>query len=110
MSRKTNTVKVREIPGEPLRYRVESWTDPDHPYTVDFTENQGNGECTCIDFVAYCQPRYLKTGQIVGYGHPSSPNKNRTRCRHIEAAFHYWGNKLLRDLAQHYNGHARLDR
>lgn len=86
MSREARTVKVREIQGEPMRYRVESWNDPANPHTVDLSEAGGLGICSCRD----CQTTVARNrkrfpGKWVFYGTPEKPNRDRTLCRHIEA-------------------------
>ena len=44
------TIKVKEIPGEPMRYYVESWTRPKYPHIADLSEAGGHGQCDCKDF------------------------------------------------------------
>ena len=70
-----------------MRYRVESWNDPANPHTVDLSEAGGMGICSCRD----CQTTVARNrkrfpGKWVFYGTPDKPNRDRTLCRHIEAA------------------------
>lgn len=101
MPRSTRTVRVQAIPGEPFRYRVESWVDPKHPHMVDLLEQDGNGECDCWDYRKKCSANITKHGgKIVAYGTPDRPNPDRTQCRHICAA-------LKKDVPELYRRIAR---
>ena len=90
MSKADGTIRVQEIQAEPLRYLVESWSDPTRPYLVDLAENHGNGACSCKDFVTRRQPA-IRQG---------SPLFTRaTSCRHVVAARKHFTIKTLTDIA-----------
>lgn len=94
------TVKVRAVPGEAMRYQVESWQRPDLFHVVDLLENDGNGACCCRDFLTRCEPSFRANGgKIVEYGYPGTPDPARTRCRHIHVCVKKFANDLLRHMA-----------
>lgn len=98
---KKRTVKVQEIPGEPLAYWVESWAQPEFQHKVDLTENGGNGFCDCKDFCTRCQPNFDNNGgRWVEYGYPGHPDPERTQCRHIFVARKKFLNTTLRQIAE----------
>lgn len=68
MGEPKRTVKVQEIEGEPMRYRVESWQDPRLFHVVDLAELGGNGECDCRDFCTTCtrNPSPMDASRFVG--------------------------------------------
>ena len=104
------TVKVQAEPGEPMRYRVESWERPDLYHVVDLSELGGNGECDCRDFVTTCHPNFRANGgRWVCYGYPGRPDPHRTQCRHIECTRRKFLNDTLRTIAAQLNTptHAR---
>jgi hypothetical protein len=81
------SVRVREIPGEPMRYYVESWGQPKEPHTVDLSMHDGHGSCSCRDFVTnVARNRKTHPGAWNFYGTPDAINPQRTQCRHIAAA------------------------
>jgi hypothetical protein len=94
------TVKVEEIQGEPLRYRVESWQDPRLYHVADLSENGGNGECDCRDFTTRCFPNFKANGgKWIHYGAPGQPDPLRTQCRHIYCARIKYTDSTLRGIA-----------
>ena len=95
-----DTIKVRIVPEEPLRYHVESWQSSKYPHLVDLMENNGNGSCDCKDFLTRCEPNYKEQKKIVEYGHPGNPYPNRTRCKHIHVAVRKFANDTLRGISK----------
>lgn len=94
------TVKVQEIEGEPMRYRVESWQDPRLFHVVDLSELGGNGECDCRDFCTTCTRNWKEgNGRWVHYGAPGQPDPERTQCRHIYCARIKFTDATLRGIA-----------
>ena len=91
MPRETRTVRVEAIPGELMRYRVESWSSAKRPHTVDLLANDGAGECSCADWGTRRGPA-IKAGGFPG----TAP----TMCRHVTAARLHFLNRLLREMAQ----------
>jgi hypothetical protein len=99
-----HTIKVAEIPGEPMRYRVESWQRPKYPYTVDLSEAGGHGECHCKDFcTTVTRNRKLHPGAWIDYGTPDDINPDRTQCKHIAVAQKKWKMTVLPDVAARLN-------
>jgi len=87
MGKLKKTIKVTEIEGEPMRYRVESWEKPEYPYTVDLSEAKGHGSCICKDYcTTVARNRKEHPGQWHFYGNADSINPKRTQCKHIAAA------------------------
>ncbi len=84
---------VAEIPGEPLRYRVQSLRSRD-PHLVDLTENKGNGECDCADFI---------TRRNIAIRDGADLFTDRTMCIHIKEARIHFLNTTLRAMAHHLN-------
>lgn len=84
------TVRVREIPGEVMRFHVESWSHPQRPHVVDLLAHTGRGECSCTDWQTRRGPA-IKAGASQG-----SPE---ALCRHVKVARVYFLNKLLRSMA-----------
>jgi hypothetical protein len=75
-------LRVEPIAGEPLRFRVESVSEPEQPHTVDLELNNGGGFCDCIDFCAR-RDGFLKATGL--------PYQDRTACSHVKAAFRVFG-------------------
>ena len=93
MSKSDGKRWVREVPHEPLRYHVESWRSRD-PYLVDLTENQGNGECNCADFI---------TRRNIAIRDGAELFSDKTMCVHIKACRRHFVNTTLRAMAHHLN-------
>lgn len=83
--------KVTEIPNEALRYYVESSSQPEFPYLVDLSENEGNGACTCADFQARRWP-------AIRDGHDLFTRE--TSCVHIMAARRHWTIATLGEISR----------
>ena len=94
MSKADRTVLVSEIPGELMRYHVESWSRPRRPHVVDLLAYGGSGECSCTDWSTRRGPA-VKAGESVGI-----------YCRHVLAARSYFLNGVLSAMA---NQQARLE-
>ena len=74
---------VEPIPGEPFRYRVES-ASTNQPHTVDLTERDGHGACSCEFWYFTANPNFKRIGKWIPY----APHRNGvTECRHLRAAF-----------------------
>jgi len=101
MGRLKQTVKVEEIPGEPMRFRVESWERPEYPHIVDLSEAGGHGVCSCRDFcTAVTANRKLHPGAWIDYGTPEDINPDRSQCRHLAAAQKKWKMTVLPGIAR----------
>jgi hypothetical protein len=84
MPKSTGTIKVKSIPGEPMRFYVESWTNPSEPHLVDLSEHGGRGECSCTDWEILCQCNFKRHGKWIEYwGVNGKPNPDRTMCKHV---------------------------
>jgi hypothetical protein len=88
MAKIDQTVIVREVPGEEMRFRVESWSNPAQPHTVDLLAYKGAGECSCTDWQTRRWPA-IRDGATTG-----------TRCRHVIAARSYFLDSLLATMAE----------
>lgn len=93
MPRASRTVRVSSIEGETMRFRVESWSAPQKPHTVDLLAYEGAGECSCTDWST-------RRGPAIKHGEPHGTPA--TCCRHVTAARHYFLNRLLREMAQEH--------
>jgi|GEM_PF-2469450 len=101
MSKSTKSVKVKAVPGEILRYQVESWGRADLHHIVDLMEQGGNGECGCTDFRMQCTTNWKENGGAwVLYGFPGHPDPKRTQCRHIYCARMKFTNDTLKLLSK----------
>lgn len=84
-------LRVEPIPGEPLRFRVESVSQPDQPHTVDLcVDDHGNYYCDCMDFCAR-RDGFLKATGL--------PFQDRTSCSHVKAAFRVFGMWAIRKVS-----------
>lgn len=90
MPRETNTVRVEPIEGEPLRYRVESWSRPNQPHLVDLSLAHGNGACSCTDYVTRRAPA-IKAGKPLF--------TKATSCRHVRMARKHFTVTTLAEMA-----------
>jgi hypothetical protein len=100
MGKLKRTVKVQEIEGEPMRFRVESWEDPRLYHVVDLSERGGAGECDCRDFTTTCTRNWKDNGgKWVHYGFPGQPDPERVMCRHIYCARVKFTDTTLRAIA-----------
>ena len=77
---------VTPVPGEPLRYWVQSRSRNTVRHLVDLTAYDGNGECECEQFRFKFGPR-LNAGMVPGL---------RTECHHIIAAKRYLATMVAR--------------
>jgi len=82
---------VTPIQGEALRYRVLSDSDPTLPYTVDLSENWGNGECRCVDFI---------TKRNIAIKDGKKLFTRATTCKHIRDARRYYDIATLTDISE----------
>lgn len=81
---------VTPIEGEPGRFHVPSSRPKQVPYLVDLSENQGNGECTCPDFLA-------RRGPAIKEGKPLFTRA--TSCLHLIHARNYFCIRVLKAFA-----------
>ena len=89
-SNKPKTIRVAPIPGEPLRYWVQSRSHPQKPHVVDLSEHGGRGKCSCIGWDTTRWPM-IRDGCAVGA--PGSC------CTHVLAARTHWLNHSLEDAS-----------
>lgn len=94
MPRETRTVRVAEIPGEVMRFHVESWTKAQRPHVVDLLANDGAGECSCADWAT-------RRGPALRAGAPM--HTPETLCRHVQAAHRFFLRRLLPRMARDHN-------
>jgi len=95
-----DTLKVSPIPDHPMWYYVESQTYPE-PNQVHLDTYNGNGSCNCDDMSFTCITNIKKfPGKFIDYGTKKDKNPDRTRCKHIKVAIKYWGDSVLRSVAQ----------
>jgi len=104
MKLKKRIIKVTQIHGELGRCHVESWDEPKYPHLVDLLENDGNGECDCLDFTTRCLPNLRQSRKTVEYGQPGHPNPDRTRCKHIHVSIQKFTNEILQALSRQERG------
>ncbi len=102
MPKASHSVRVQAIPGESMRYWVESWQSADTQHTVDLLEHDGNGQCSCRDFLRCL--RNMKDGhKKIPYGYPGLPHPNRTQCRHIYCARMKFTADVLTEMSRRAN-------
>lgn len=82
------TRRVRAIPGETMRFHVESWEVPARPHTVDLLSWAGCGECSCKDWQVRRGP-LIKSGLREG-----------VFCKHVIAARAYFLDDLLHTMSR----------
>jgi len=87
---------VEPIPGEYLRFRVRSRTNPRTTYLVDLEECGFNGACDCPNFQMVHLPK-LKADRRDG-----GPRRLR-RCYHIQRAGEFYREVSVRIMARHMN-------
>lgn len=90
MSKHDGTVRVQAIPGETMRFHVESWSSPSRPHTVDLLAREGAGECSCKDWQTRRGPA-IKRGERAGIF-----------CKHVLAARRYFLDGLLKRLSHEH--------
>jgi hypothetical protein len=64
-------------------------------YLVDAAANQGNGECSCRDFICRRYPEYKRTKKIVPYGEPGA-----SQCKHINAVRLFLGGRVMEQMSK----------
>lgn len=90
MPKATQTIRVRPIDGETMRFYVESWSHPQRPHIVDLLAGNGASECSCTDWM---------TRRNIALRNGGKPGSSETMCRHVKAARNYFLNRLLRQMA-----------
>jgi hypothetical protein len=98
MPKKDGTILVAEIPGEAMRYFVESWGQPKYPHVVDLAMNQGNGACSCTDFTTRRQP-------AIDAGKPLFTRE--TQCKHLIVAHRHWHRTTLQIISEQLDHHQK---
>lgn len=93
-------MNVQPIPGEGLRFHVESQTMPGQHYVCDLSENQGHGECCCKRYTTTAGPRIRK-------GEPLWTE--RTACAHLRACWRWWAKETLTRAARQQNTPSTID-
>lgn len=78
-------MRVTPIPGEPLRYRVASETNPEKKYLVELDANHNAGQCECTDWRMRIGPLQQDDYQ----------RKIRRRCKHLRAAMEFFSESIL---------------
>lgn len=94
MPRTTRTVRVREIPGEPFCFEVESWSKPEQPHRVELVALNGFGQCSCMAW--FCNKWPVIRDDVSNH---LIRGTKRTECRHVEAARVYKWNQEMKRLA-----------
>lgn len=86
------TLVVRAIPGERYRYYVQSEGQPGLCHTVDLSQRQGMGSCTCDHYlftVHKNQSRAIARNPLphsIDYRPHEKQKEGVTQCRHIWGA------------------------
>lgn len=78
-------MRVHPIQCEPLRYRVESESNPAKKYLVELDANHNAGQCECVDWRMRIGPLQQDDYQ----------RKIRRRCKHLRAAFEHFAESIL---------------
>ena len=84
---------VHQIPGEPLRFRVDSDRAGISPYLVDLAENDGWGQCDCKHWQCRVAP-LVRDGE-------------RASCKHVQRARSFLLDKLLKAIVEASKGGKR---
>lgn len=77
---------VHPVPGEPLRFRVDSDRRGIAPYFVDLEANDFVGQCDCPNFRMRMQPK-VDEGEIA-------------RCKHVLRARSFLLDTLIKAIAE----------
>ena len=90
-----SSLKVKEVPGEPYRYRVQSHAgEPD--YLVDLTarvteDGRAHGCCDCVWFSTNANPNLKRYGKRIPYAVVlGNVRISATECKHIAASRAYY--------------------
>lgn len=86
MPKEFRTVRVTAIPGEPLRFKVESWSRRGEEHMVDLGARHPMGRCSCEGYTCTLWPLFKRT-------------LRPKRCRHITAARESFCNRRIREIA-----------
>ena len=84
-------MRVREIPGERLRFHVISQTRQDLVHLVDLEEWGGSGVCSCETFTFRTLPKVRAGIKQKGHG---------TDCKHLIAAKVFFAQAIVRKILQ----------
>ena len=82
-------MRVEQVIGEPLRFRVQSESNPRRWYLVDLEFFDNNGCCDCPEFQYRQQPLLLDDYQ----------STVKRRCKHVIAAREYFLDCWLKMLS-----------
>jgi len=107
-------MNVEPIPGESLRFYVESESEPGTKHLVDLTENRGSGKCSCQAFQFQCEQNIKLGKPMFSRGEPivnlrgliSWPDA--TCCKHIYQVQILLLTKLLSQASSRAAGKASL--
>lgn len=86
---------VDPILGEPMRFMVQSESDPRAKYLVDLEEFGFNGWCGCQNFEMRLAPKLKELR--------ASEKPAKVRCKHIMRALIYQAERMNRELAKRTN-------
>lgn len=83
-------MKVVPILGEPLRFHVQSESNPRKWYLVELDANKNAGQCNCAQWL-------MRIGPLLqdDYQH-----KIKRRCKHLQAAFIYFAESILERISR----------
>ena len=87
---------VRPVPGEPLRYLVQSRSRREIEHLVDLEECGFNGACSCENFQMRCISELRADRRLDRY-------RRRHRCQHIRRAMEFHAELSARIVARHSN-------
>ena len=95
-------MKITPIPGERLRYRIESASEHNAEHVVDMSAHEGNGECSCRFFEVTCASNWRELRRIVPYyrDERGKVGKDVTCCKHILAVRNKILDEILPKMAQ----------
>ena len=82
-----------------LQFRVPSSKGGDG-YIVDFEENEGNGLCSCWDFISRRQANYDELKAVMPYG-----SDKATQCKHIHAVLLHLGGQVVEQARNQMSPH-----
>lgn len=85
-------MKVVPILGEPLRFRVQSEANPRQFYLVELEANRLAGQCECHHW-------RMRIGPLI---HHDYQTRIKRRCKHLNAAFIYFGERMLERISAEY--------
>jgi hypothetical protein len=94
MSKEETPLHIQPIEAEAMRYLCRSASLPQSHHMVDLSKNYGNGECSCVDFIARRNPAIKAGAELF---------TRATSCRHLIAVRNHWTVTTLRQIAAMIN-------